>query len=354
MNKEYPTFLDKNIELINLELTNRCMLKCSECSRTKIEDNKYIHDLSKPQNISIDLIKKIFTKESFPTPENIEIQLSGNYGDPIYHPQFHEILAYLKTQNFKLHIETNGSYKDQEWWEKTCEYLDRNDLLTFSIDGLEDTNHLYRKSSDWKSIMIGLKTCAPRVNIEWKFIVFSHNEHQIQAAKIIAKDLGVKIFSINKSGRFKKNDPLKPQNPDWLGLKAKNKSIIREKLRTRNKLINFFKSSSDIKVLPRCKTGRSLFISCDGYLFPCCAARDLTKKSWFYSKYQDWSLDQKTFAQILGLPIWKELERLFDNKSCPEVCKRYCGVTNEFQKDFNNNPRKIDQNGVDTLSWELK
>ncbi len=105
-------------------------------------------------------------------------QLVGAYGDAIYHPQILEIVEFLLKTDKKFFIETNGAHKKKEFWDKWIQLpWRRQALMVWSIDGLEDTNHLYRRNSNWESIMYGVKTILDmprnkRPGMKWKYLVF--------------------------------------------------------------------------------------------------------------------------------------------------------------------------------------
>ena len=151
------------------------------------------------------------------------INFCGNYGDPIYHPQFHEVIAHVRREGLKVRIETNGSYRPAAWWARTAQILSRADQVQFSIDGLEDTNHLYRVNARWPDILAAIKELRGRVYLVWKFIVFRQNQHQIETARERAQTLGFDDFRLIRSSRFEGRwrdasglDPLKP-DPQWIG-----------------------------------------------------------------------------------------------------------------------------------------
>ena len=50
----------------------------------------------------------------------------------------------------KLSMHTNGSAREQNWWKELAKY---RVIVTFGIDGLEDTHHLYRISTDFNKII---------------------------------------------------------------------------------------------------------------------------------------------------------------------------------------------------------
>ena len=83
--------------------------------------------------------------------------------------------------------------------------------MIFSIDGLEDTNHIYRKNSNWASIMkaVEIITSVPKQHrpyLEWKYLVFPYNEHQVDEARTLAKNIGFDQFLPYKSLRKYKKD----------------------------------------------------------------------------------------------------------------------------------------------------
>jgi hypothetical protein len=59
--------------------------------------------------------------------------------------------------------------------------------------------------------------------IEWQFILFSFNQHQVEEANQLAQEFGIR-FTILKSGRFKSDDPLLP-DIKWLPEKLKKKLV---------------------------------------------------------------------------------------------------------------------------------
>lgn len=180
------------------ELTSRCRLECPKCARITDKGNFKVTD------ISLDLIKKGID-EFQPT----SMIFSGNYGDPIYYPKMFDLLQYLQSINMPFFMETNGSGKSKDWWKQFKSYLKTGDVIAFSIDGLEDTNHLYRKNAKWTDITNGLEVLSNSTVLFWKFIIFKHNEHQILDAYRLAKSYGMKFILVG-SNRFDDNDPLKP------------------------------------------------------------------------------------------------------------------------------------------------
>ncbi len=157
----------------HIEPTSKCTLECPLCDRT------WFYETFKKRNlheINVDHVVDFIGVDK-------QVLLSGNNGDPIYHSKFLELCKKLKDNNCKINIVTNGSAKTKNWWQKLNNILDQNDQITFSIDGLEDTNHLYRKNAKWESIMMAVNTLQKRrCRMVWKYIIFKHNQHQILEA----------------------------------------------------------------------------------------------------------------------------------------------------------------------------
>ena len=115
----------------HIEPTNICTLKCSGCARTRFIDQWPQHW----KNHSLD-INELLTFIDI-NLVGMKITLCGNYGDPIYHPNFIELVTRLKARGAVISMVTNGSYKTQEWWEQLVSNLTSNDTITFSVDGGE-------------------------------------------------------------------------------------------------------------------------------------------------------------------------------------------------------------------------
>jgi MoaA/NifB/PqqE/SkfB family radical SAM enzyme len=179
----------------HLELSSRYALACPRCPRTTHKGAYEVLDLP------LAVVERIFP----PGTSARKIILCGNHGDPIYHHRFHDVLSYLRglgPSPPRLSIHTNGAFRDRAFWAETARILSRHDRVVFSIDGLEDTNHLYRVNARWSTILDGIEECRGKVGMIWKFIVFQHNQHQVEEARRLAVEWGFDDFNLVKSDRF--------------------------------------------------------------------------------------------------------------------------------------------------------
>jgi len=184
---------------LEIELTTKCTLGCPACPRNSP------HELAEEWDVGH--LDTAIAKKFADSPAERTYLFVGCYGDPIYHPDFIDIVKYYIDKNHLLTIHTNGSFKKQKWWDElaSLNWTDRQ-RFTFSVDGLKDTNHIYRIRANWESIMRGMKTMGSlpldrKPWLEWKMLVFPYNEHQVPEARQLAKEIGIDMFSPVKSER---------------------------------------------------------------------------------------------------------------------------------------------------------
>lgn len=184
---------------LEIELTTKCTLGCPACPRNNPKEKKEDWDVG---HMNTDIAKSLANS----TVERSYLFV-GCYGDPIYHPDFIDIVKYYIDRNKRLTIHTNGSFKKQSWWDKLASLnWTYNQNFTFSVDGLKDTNHIYRIRADWESIMRGMKTIGSlpsdrKPRLEWKMLVFPYNKHQVPEARKLAQEIGIDTFTPVKSER---------------------------------------------------------------------------------------------------------------------------------------------------------
>jgi MoaA/NifB/PqqE/SkfB family radical SAM enzyme len=126
--------------------------------------------------------------------------------DPIYHPKFLEFLKLSKDK--EVSVDTNGHGKSFGFWFEAFQY--NNVTWRFGLDGLPEESHKYRINQDGNLVYEVMKMGASMgANINWNYIVFRYNENNINIAKDMAKENGIK-FNLIQSSRWKENDEYKP------------------------------------------------------------------------------------------------------------------------------------------------
>jgi hypothetical protein len=220
-------------------------------------------------------------------------------------------------------VVTNGSRRSPRWWNELADALAPSDVIIFSIDGLRDTNAIYRINSDWDGIMAAVAVCRGRVKLHWKFIAFSHNEHQIEEARALSHELGFDRFMVVVSWRAK-NENMAPK-------KATLQKIAREgdDLRPLEKI----EAAPELK--PKCLNGDHWFISHEGRFFPCCmmaAVKHHMEPTVFHRRREQFDVRRHGLAEMLGSEAFAEFVATLNEPSKTyQVCREKCasaGTTN--------------------------
>ena len=269
---------------LHIEPTNICTLKCPGCARTRFIQQWPQHWKNYSINVS-DLMQFLDCDLTGTT-----ITLCGNYGDPIYHPEFHDLVSKLKQRGSTLNIITNGSYRTSDWWQQLVSVLDSSDVVTFSVDGLPKNFTQYRVNADWPSIEQAMKICAKsQAKTVWKYIVFLYNQESIETANQLSQELGLDKFYVSPSDRFdEQTEYLKP-SMEFLGSRYQKQQ-------------NWKKNHASSELDPKCTNQKEHFISAEGYYVPCCYLQDYRfyYKTQFGKNKSLYKILDTTLSQILA------------------------------------------------------
>lgn len=359
------SFKLEEIKEWQLEITTRCNSSCPQCPRNinggRLNPHMPLVD------IEIDWIKKAFTKEILERTK--QIFFCGSYGDASVHPKFLEILEWFRLQkkDLWLYIHTNGARREDGFWEKIAKIMNGHGQIDFGIDGLEDTNHLYRGVKYEHVIKNARKFINAGGRAQWNFIVFKHNEHEIEDVRYLAKTYGFHNCRIRKTGRFfdqKKLEaidkwPVKnsvgktvrylemPDNPEF-----RNDSLSRVNEINKNygSMIDYLKQT---KITCDALLGNKVVITAEGIVMPCnffehnlYDARfhenampgsfdPLGQKVYnnqiidMYNKYgkENFKIKNKTMAEIFENNFWEDLVNSWNKKAFKEGRLFECAFT---------------------------
>lgn len=235
-----------NIKILHIEPTDACNAACPQCAReTDTTFNKNnLHHLTVAQ------IKKLVSEDFI---RNLDkMFMCGVYGDPAAGKHTLEIFKYFRSINpsIVLGMNTNGGLRSTSWWEELAAICNQlQDYVVWSIDGLEDTNHIYRVNTDWNKIISNARAFIQAGgSAHWEMLVFDHNQHQVERANQTAKDLGFNWFRAKVSKRFDTH-PIEFLNKPH-GWKD---PVVGEGQLNCQALLD-----------------KSLYISADGICYPCC------------------------------------------------------------------------------------
>lgn len=186
---------------IHIELSSNCNAACPNCPRN-VEGGFEVPWLDKRTWTLADF-KQIFPEELIARLHRI--LFCGNYGDPALCEDTPEIIQWIHSINpqVSVRMHSNGGIRSKEWWNSLAQAMTPTDVMIFSIDGLEDTNHLYRRNVRWDRLMENAKAFlaggGPAI---WEFLIFAHNEHQIEIARAQSIDMGFQRFVPKKAFGF--------------------------------------------------------------------------------------------------------------------------------------------------------
>ena len=336
----YKFYDIEDINDLHLEPTTKCNAACPMCLRNQSGDrinNKLVEqdfDLNLLENIDMNIKK---------------LTLAGNYGDPILSNKLFHIIKWFKDKhNGKIVLQTNGGARKADWWKELANIGGDNLRVIFGIDGLEDTNHLYRRNVRWNILMKNVKSYIEAGGqASWKFLVFKHNEHQIENAEQLSKDLGFKSFQKLLTNRFLKSAkwPVinnKGKTEYYLEEQEKfNNFTVRNKYRPKQstkqykklenvKIKEFRKMNLQFNIDCYAKRDTSVYVAADGRVYPCCNTGyhyNITIDEHQKNK-KFISLKDKKLSKIVNGDFFEYIENKWDKQPL-----KICAVTCNLKRD---------------------
>jgi len=325
------TTVDQLHEIV-FEATSHCNLHCPQCER--YDQDGYLHPKLTPQHIDFDLVKQNINVAQLVGLKNVTFE--GNYGDILMHPRARELFDLFSTVE-RVAATTNGSLRNKAWWAD----LGRNSKVDvmFSIDGLEDTNHVYRINSNWQRIMENAESfISAGGQAYWKFIVFKHNEHQLDQARELSKTMGFQDFHWQYSDRswFQGRVwPVKVEGQYLYDLEPA-KSVTANTSTPAVITLDKIKKKNYTNPVQKCflPQGR-LYINSKGHVLPCCMTsgktwgHDLESRMWqrLIGDINSIDLHHHTLEDILNSDFYQH--RLINSFSGSPYthpsCVAYCG-----------------------------
>lgn len=353
----------EDIRTIHLEVTQNCQASCPMCDRNQNGGpiNPHI-DLSE---LTLDDCKKIF-KPEFIAQLNT-MYMCGNLGDPIIAKDTLEIFEHFRNHNSKiwLSMNTNGGARTVDWWRNLAKVFGRMGAVIFSVDGLKDTNHIYRQGVNWDLIEKNMKAFIQAGGrARWDFLIFEHNQHQVTEAEKISKEWGFERFIAKKTGRFITADSKKKDTHQAVNRKGEKTSDIKKPekkyqnaaLSKHDTIVGKYGSMDNYyDVVPiRCKVKDegNLFITAEGLALPCCWTAGRMYKWWHkdHRVEQIWDfidaiggkekLDARNgLKSVFDTGIFDLIEQSWNKNSTKngklKVCSMKCGIEfDAFSEQF--------------------
>jgi MoaA/NifB/PqqE/SkfB family radical SAM enzyme len=193
-------FNNSPTKILHLEPTTACNAACPLCPR---ETDLYFNKSTDVTTLSLDQVKMLCDDDFIKGLD--KMFMCGNYGDPAAASSCIAIFKHFRAVNpgITLGMNTNGSLRTPEWWKELAAVLSGPlDYVVWSIDGLEDTNHIYRVNTIWCKIVENAQAFINAGgSAHWDMLVYEHNEHQLQHAEELAKVMGFTWFRSKVSKR---------------------------------------------------------------------------------------------------------------------------------------------------------
>lgn len=360
----------RSITKVHLEMSSKCNASCPQCARNMM--GGATSSVLPEVNMTLDQLQKILPEDFIKQLDSL--YMCGNYGDPIVAPDMLLAYEWLRSvnPNLKLGLHTNGSARTPAWWSQLGMLFSKpGDYVNFGLDGLEDTNHIYRRGTQWTKIMENAAAfISAGGRAQWEYLVFGHNEHQVAEAEALSKEMGFRRFRVKKTGRFFSNTKL--ENKDRQEVKDRNGDLeyyidmatdpvyLNNSLQRTDELIAKYGSMSSYldQSCIKCKVAeeKNVYISAEGLVFPCCwTANPLYLWYQAPSKNEIWKLidhDTKNVSalensleSIIEGPYFKRIEDSWNKPSIIDgklrVCAKTCGsdfdqFSGQFSKAVNN------------------
>ena len=322
------------VNLLHIEPTTRCNASCPGCPRNNngfgVREDLIIGDVD--PNIIID------TANQFPYLK--VIHLCGNLGDPIAYKHLNGLIDKIIIQNkyfwdefdsgrsiqpqhhWFIDIHTNGSLRSVKWWQelgKKCDdHFYRLHKIVFGIDGLKDTNHIYRQATNFNKIIDNAKAFIDTGGFaEWQFLIFKHNEHQVEEAKQLSESIGFKRFYtrqpwFTKAFHWRTNEEYYLEPGTIFSDIQRPNDMYEENIEPSSELYtdNIYVEKGNCMHLDIHKDNsnlHSMFMSIDGKVMPCC--------HWSNNFNYKEEYDIKTL----------DIENEFSNNHYRLTCRAICG-----------------------------
>jgi len=376
------------IKMAQVELSSRCNASCPACSRN-ISGGPVAPGFT-PEDLSLEDIKRMFDPEIL---KNMElINYCGNLGDPGINKDLLEILAYIKenaSPQLSQVVRTNGGMRTPDHWFKMGEFFQKQFIpdhpfshsgVVFSVDGLADTNHIYRRGVQWDKVWENMKaySAAGGYGI-WEFLKFDHNKHQIEEARQLAAELNFTFLTKDPVGFGEIDGERRPLvvidregnyeysiwPHDWEGEKKPDTRKLQYLPSQQGNLpgswknikLSEYSQKLSIESTIKCKSlqyknYQEIFITASGHLLPCCyIGGALGQRNTSYSRHQfnekldaagldKFDLRKHTIVEILTSGSFDHLFIESWNKSSAEdgkmlFCVEVCGERSHIDKIYN-------------------
>jgi molybdenum cofactor biosynthesis enzyme MoaA len=313
-----------DINIIELELSSLCNAKCSGCMRTILDNHDKFYFKG---NLTFDEIDKWFKEIDL---RKTKIKLCGVLGDPMVNPELYDIIFYFLYEKKVREIEmsTNGGTRTESFWKSLGMLSNKSNkrfYIHWAIDGV--TRNDYRENVDlnkvWQNVEAYHSTGGHSI---WQYIIFDYNEHEVDLARELANQRGMK-FATRKSWR---------NNSKFAKIKSNAAKEIDNELYEDVEKRALNRDYDQARIVCRHKMKGEIYIGANRKLWPCCHLydEDVARKTdeiqkLFDNNGEDFNdLNKKSIQEILSSEWYeKTLEESWDKLHSMHIPRCYltCG-----------------------------
>lgn len=207
--ENYNTQYEKKKLGMWLDLSTYCNAKCPQCHRTNSDGLEKTDWLPLVQ-WSFEEFKDMFPLKTLEHINNFDI--CGTWGDPIMNKDIFDIVKYIiENSNAHILINTNGSFRNPDWWWNLGLMGGRRITVMWAIEGVTQEQHsLYRQDTNLELVLENMETFSLAGGFAQVFTVtFKHNEKDLHNIAKLAKERGAEHIFFVQSNRFYENNKFK-------------------------------------------------------------------------------------------------------------------------------------------------
>lgn len=268
--------------ILKIESTNVCNQRCPFCldrDRSKIDE-----DGRGFGKMHLDCFKRIV---DIMAPTTLRLNLYGS-GEPVLYPDIYEMIRYAADRNVGVTISANLSVFKPENAEKLV--LSGLEHLIVSCHGASPETYekynvggdFHRTQENLRAICDAKKRLGRRLPfVDWQFLRFRHNQHEIPKARAMAKEIGVNaIRFINPNIPPEHKEQWRPLRDDELADANRGEGRVDASpgvhIATEHQAIARGEKVAVEGQRPKADVNtcswpyRSIFFNWDGGILPCC------------------------------------------------------------------------------------
>ena len=179
--------------LFVFEITNICNLKCPFCLTGKgISGGRSV------RHMKFEEAKQIIDEVG----DYLYMVQLYTWGEPLLNKDIYDIIKYAQSKNIYTMLSTNATAMSETNNQRLID-SGLNYIMVAIDGGSNETYQKYRIGGNYDEVLVNLKSLIQKRKenkvshpfIEWQFIVFSHNEHEVESTQNFAYEIGVNKFT---------------------------------------------------------------------------------------------------------------------------------------------------------------